>query len=155
MTARFFLAITLIACFVYTPAFAAKPDRETRFEHADRNDDGTIDRKEWKMENKWEHEKKKERLDLNDDGVISPKERGMSWQHSRAKVNKPSEAKYDVNGNGWLEPAEVKEMLKDKHTLIKTKGKARVDSPIEAEYDTNKDGVIDSSEAVNLKKSLE
>ena len=71
------------------------------------------------------------------------------WQ-TRARVNTKTEKKYDKNGNGWLEPAEVKEMLQDKYTIVKTEGKAIVDTPLEAEYDTNKDGVIDSDEAVAM-----
>jgi hypothetical protein len=62
------------------------------------------------------------------------------------------EKKYDANVDGWLEPAEVKEMLKDRYTLIKTKGKAKVDTAIEEDYDKNEDGVIDAQEAEEMKE---
>jgi hypothetical protein len=178
--------VLLVLMFICTASvFARQPSKEARFEHADRNDDGTVDQKEMKMEKKWGNKQRskvnapwgekadankdgivdkngaaswksgqKERIDLNNDGVIDPKERGMSWKHSRIKVNKPIEAKYDADGNGWLEPEEVKQMLQDKHTIIKTKGKAKVDTEIEAQYDDNKDGVIDASEASDLKDDL-
>jgi hypothetical protein len=45
-------------------------------------------------------------------------------------------------------------MLKDKWTLIKTKGKARVDTEIEQEYDTDNDGIIDVDEAKQLSQDL-
>jgi Ca2+-binding EF-hand superfamily protein len=67
--------------------------------------------------------------------------------HSRAKVNTPIEKKYDANGDGWLQPDEVREMLKDKQAIIKTHGKAKVDTELEARYDANGDGIIDANEA--------
>lgn len=110
---------------------------------ADTNNDGTVDSAElasWKQLTK-------ERLDLNNDGVIDAKERRLSWRHARSRVNTALEKKYDANADGWLEPAEVKELLKDRYTLIKTTGKAKVDTAIEEDYDTNEDGVIDAQEA--------
>jgi len=110
---------------------------------ADTNGDGKVDVGEldaWKKLTK-------ERIDLNGDGEIDAKERRLCWRHARSKVNTAIEQKYDTNGDGWLEPSEVKEMLKDKHELIKTHGKAKVDTATEAEYDTNKDGIIDTKEA--------
>jgi len=68
-------------------------------------------------------------------------------RHARARVNTGVEKKYDKNSDGWLEPAEAKEMLRDKYTIVKTEGKAVVDTPLEADYDTNNDGVIDPKEA--------
>lgn len=164
----------------------AKPPKTARFEHADKNNDGTIDKKEWRMEHQREQgqrsrvntwwEKRadtnndgkvddselsawkqltKERIDLNNDGVIDPKERRLCWRHGRSKVNTALEQKYDANGDGWLEAAEVKELLKDRAQIIKTEGKAKVDSGIEEEYDANNDGVIDASEAGEMKGDCE
>lgn len=118
---------------------------------ADTNGDGVVDSNElsaWKT-------LEKERLDLNNDGVIDAKERRLSWRHGRSRVNTELEKKYDKNSNGWLEPEEIREMLKDKYALIKTNGQAKVDSELEEEYDTNNDGVIDSSEAESLKEDTQ
>jgi len=118
---------------------------------ADTNNDGTVDSDElaaWKKLTK-------ERIDLNQDGVIDAKERRLSWRHARARVNTPLEQKYDKNGDGWLEPDEIRELLKDKALLIQTDGKAKVDTPLEAEYDANGDGVLDPDEAKTLKSDLE
>lgn len=179
-------AFVMAAVLVFSSlAFAENPGKAARFEHADRNDDGRVDRKEKKMEKDWELKQRsrvnnpweeradtdndgrvekaearawkdsvKERIDLNDDGIIDDRERRMSWRHGKAKVNNPVEAKYDADNNGWLEPAEVKQMLQDKQALIKTHGKAIVDTAVEAEYDDNKDGVIDAAEAGDLKADL-
>jgi len=155
------------------------------FRHADRNKDGVVDKKEWQMEKRWQHERRikarnwwqrmadtdgngivdeneradwkkllKERIDLNGDGKIDAKERRLCWRHARSRVNTPLEAKYDKNADGWLQPEEVREFLKDRYTLIKTHGQAKVDTPIEAEYDTNQDGIISSQEAEALKEDL-
>lgn len=121
--ALFAAVISLVCVF---PLFADPVTRQQKFEHADRNDDGRVDRKEMKIEKNWE----------------------------RRRVNTSVERGYDFNADGWLEAVEIKRMLKDKQTLIETSGKARVDSPIEAEYDANKDGVIDSVEAVALRAAV-
>ena len=113
---------------------------------ADINDDGVVDKDESAAWKKIE----KERIDLNGDGEICPKERRLCWRHAKSRANTATEKKYDANGDGWLEPEEVKEMLKDRQTLIETKGKAKVDSAIEEEYDENGDGVIDGEEAEAL-----
>ena len=117
---------------------------------ADTDGDGIVDKKErsaWKK-------LQKERIDMDGDGVISPKERRLCWRHARSRVNTNLEKKYDANKDGWLESAEVREMLNAKQALIKSKGKAKVDSTIEEEYDINKDGTLDKKEAKVLRKDL-
>jgi len=118
---------------------------------ADTNNDGKVDTNELSAWKKLE----KERIDLNNDGVIDAKERRLCWRHARSRVNTPLEKKYDANADGWLEPTEVKEMLKDKYELIKTHGKAKVDTELEQNYDTNKDGIIDAKEADTLKEDTQ
>jgi Ca2+-binding EF-hand superfamily protein len=117
---------------------------------ADTNGDGIVDTNELAAWRKLE----KERIDLNNDGVIDAKERRLCWRHARSRVNTELEKKYDANNNGWLEPEEVKELLKDRYALIQTQGKAKVDTEIEAEYDSNGDGIIDTQEAKDLKEDL-
>ena len=174
----FLFLIMLLALAFPVSAAMAKSPAEARFQHADRNKDGVVDKKEMHMEKQWENRQSakvntwwerradsngdgvvdanelaawkqltKERLDLNNDGIIDAQERRLSWRHARARVNTALEKKYDANSDGWLEPAEVKELLKDRYTLIKTQGKAKVDTAIEEDYDTNEDGVIDAQEA--------
>jgi hypothetical protein len=107
--------------------------KAARFEHADRNDDGVVDRKEMHMEKNWERKQ---------------------WVKNRARVNNPVEVKYDKNGDGWLEPAETKEMLKDRYEVIKTDGKAKVNTAVEAQYDTNNDGILDAKEAHEMLEDI-
>jgi Ca2+-binding EF-hand superfamily protein len=117
---------------------------------ADTNNNGVVDAQELNAWRKLEREK----IDLNNDGTIDAKERRLSWRHARSKVNTDLEKKYDANGDGWLETAEVKQLLQDRYILIKTHGKAKVNSALEEEYDTNNDGVIDPAEAEVMKDDL-
>ncbi len=117
---------------------------------ADVNMDGVVDEKElaaWKK-------LQKERIDLDGDGKISAKERRLCWRHARSKVNNPLEKEYDENGDGWLQPEEVKKFLQARHELRMTKGNAKVDSELEEEYDTNNDGILDTDELKVLKDDL-
>jgi len=172
--------------FVFLFCFIFSSWAQMGFRHADKNKDGVIDRKEWKMQKSWEHQKRieaknwwqkmadtdgngivdnnemtawnkllHERIDLNGDGTVDAKERRLCWRHARSRVNTPLEQKYDKNSDGWLQPEEAKELLKDRYNLIKTKGKAKVDTTLESEYDTNEDGIIDGQEADALKNDLE
>jgi hypothetical protein len=124
-----FVLISIIPCFSESPARAKV--RECS-----------------KVDTKWEA-----RADKNKDGRVDKVE-AHRWKRRRHQVNTSVEKKHDVNCNGYLEPQEAKEMLKDKCAIINTHGKAKVDSAIEAEYDTNKDGVIDAAEAGCLKEAL-
>jgi Ca2+-binding EF-hand superfamily protein len=117
---------------------------------ADTNNDGRVDRDELAA---W-RQLEKERIDLNQDGNIDAKEKRLCWMHARSRVNTALEAKYDTNGDGWLEPDEVRSYLTDRYAVVKTNGRAVVDSDLEAEYDTNHDGVIDSDEVQLLKSEL-
>ncbi len=171
-------------CAIIVVVFSAgqtQAEKGMRFKKADKNADGTIDQKEWKMEQQREHEKRsqvnnwwekradtnndgtvdktelanwkttsKERIDLNGDGTIDAKERRLSWRHGRSKVNTDIEKRYDANGDGWLSPDEVRNLLRARAELIKTKGKAKVDSTVEEEYDGNNDGVLEAPEAQNM-----
>ncbi len=113
---------------------------------ADTDGNGIVDEKELSAWKKLE----KEKIDLNADGVISAKERRLCWRHARSRVNNPLEEKYDINSDGWLEPSEVKNLLRDKYLLVKTKGKAKVDTALEAAYDSDENGIIDPQEAKQM-----
>ena len=169
------IGILLMICFISSMnTYAIPPSRAARREHADRNDDGIVDRKERHMEHQWEHKQRsrvsnpweakvdtdndgvverkevykwRHRIDANNDGIVESSERKVYWAGELSKVNTPLESQYDANGDGWLQPVEIKAMLRDRHRLISTNGKAKVDTPIEELYDSNEDGVIDINEA--------
>jgi len=113
---------------------------------ADTNHDGKVDAAEVAAWNKIMEAKS----DLNKDGVMDAAEKRLIWKQRGIPANTAARQRYDKNGDGWLEPAEVKEMLRDKYIVAKTNGKAIVDTEVEAQYDTNKDGVIDPDEAVAM-----
>ena len=120
-------------------------------DRADTNNDGKVDSHElsnWKKSESG-------RIDLNGDGVIDAKEKRLSWRQAKSKVNTPLEKKYDANQDGWLEPSEIKNMLRDRYALIQTNGKVKVDTPIEAEYDDDGDGILNRKEAEDLKADLD
>lgn len=131
----FFMALFLSLTF--TAAFAARAGRPPAAK-VDRNKDGVIDKKEIKME------KSRERY-----------EERRAWKIRKAKVNSAVEAKYDANGDGWLQPSEARELVRSRYELVKTNGKARVDTELEAKYDANGDGVIEYNEAVAMQEDLE
>jgi hypothetical protein len=129
----------VICVLAFTAVAEAQVSRAARFEHADKNDDGAVDRKEMRMEKKWEQR----RIDKDHDQVPDKLE-------NKARVNTPLEQKYDANQDGVLERAEARQMIKDRYELIKTKGKAKVDTAIEKQYDANNDGVLDATEAAAM-----
>jgi len=158
---------------------AAAVQAEGLDRRADRNRDNVIDKKEshmareiqkTKVDTPWEKRadsdkdgvvergeavNAKKLADRNNDGIPDPVQKKNSWLNSRAKVNTPIEAKYDKNGDGWLEGAEAKDMLQDKHALVMTQGKAKVDTDIERSYDTNVDGMLDMDEARKMRQDIE
>jgi Ca2+-binding EF-hand superfamily protein len=181
----FCLTVFLISCFFIPSVIMAGPAKAGKFQHADRNNDGSVDKKELKMEKDFERDQKskvnnwwekkadtnsdgkvdgnesfswkaqqKERMDLNSDGKIDPKEKGLSWRHGRSKVNKPAEAKFDADNDGWLAPEEARQMLSEKARLVRTKGKASVDTDLEAQYDTDSNGIISPEEAEVMKEDV-
>lgn len=143
--------------FLNMGVYAGPP---SRYKHADRNKDGTVDKHEWKMEKKWEQKQKpkvntpwENKADKNNDGKVDSVEY-RAWKNNSSRVNTTLEKKYDSNGDGFLQPDEAKEYLSAKYDLIKSNGKAKVDSSLEAEYDTDNDGIIDQDEAEALKEDL-
>ena len=117
---------------------------------ADKNQDGIATKKEKKD---WKRATQ-DRIDVNDDGQITRSERRRAWLTKKAKVNNKHEMQYDANQDGWLQPDEIKTMLRAKHEKIAAKRRYQVDSPIEAEYDADNDGFINEQEAEALKEDL-
>jgi len=118
---------------------------------ADTNSDGKVDNTElasWKQ-------LERDRIDLNNDGTIDAKERRLSWRHARCRVSNDIEKKYDADSDGWLQPEEVKQMLRAKYAIVRTSGAAKVDSELEREYDTNSDGVIEQAEAALMSEDTQ
>ncbi|HOW43324.1 MAG TPA: hypothetical protein P5110_02390 [Candidatus Omnitrophota bacterium] len=130
--------VLVCVCAVATVA-EAQPSRAAKAKHADRNDDGKVDRKELHMEQSWQQR----HLDNNS----SPVPARLS---DKARATTVVEQKYDANQDGVLERAEARQMVKDRYEIIKTQGKAKVDSAIETQYDVNHDGVLDRSEAAAM-----
>lgn len=139
---RKYLYLWMVFLFLSVVSFSvmAKPSLKSRVKHADKNKDGVVDKKEIKLEKKWEH---KQRVKARN-----------KWRHKKMKVNNKFEKKYDSDSNGWLNPSETKVMLKAKYSLIKSNGKAKVNTAAEEEYDVNEDGILDVSEAKKLKEDL-
>lgn len=127
----FLIFIMLFVCgYCAVTAILAEPNKAEKLKHADRNKDGVVDKKEIRMEKKWEDT--------------------HAWRHGKAQVSNAVERKYDANNDGWLEEAEVRQLLKDKYEMVKTGGKAKVDTPLEAAYDANNDGILDKTEAERM-----
>ena len=146
------VAVVLMLSIGLTGLVLAQPRRDAKFRHTDKNKDGIIQ----PVEARQEHPKKVLRpLDSDKDGIVDVKERTVAWRRANPKVNTPLEAKHDANGDGWLQPEEMKALLRERHLMIKTHGEAKVDTPAEAEYDANKDGLIDITEAEVMMKDTE
>ena len=97
----------------------------------------------------WPGDRKKI-VDRNKDGVVDNKEKAQAKKaavRKKHKVNTALEAKYDANGDGWLQTPEINNVLRDKQALIKAHGKSKVDSTVEQEYDLDEDGWLDADEA--------
>jgi len=123
-----------MVCFVGVATLGlAQPSKEARYEHADRNDDGRVDKKEMRIEKDWERQQEHAQTQLS-------------------KVNTKVEQKYDSNADGRLDAQEARQLMQDKYALIITDGKAKVDTSLEEKYDLDKDGIISQQEAEAIKQ---
>ncbi len=131
------------------PALKQRSQVNQPWEHkADRNRDGHVGPVEARA---WH----RRTVDVNGDGTITVVDRRavlVSWRNA---VNTSLEKKYDANADGFLEPAEARELLLDRITVIKTDGKAIVTTDLEREFDDNGDGVIDPDEAKAIQEALD
>jgi len=116
-------------------------------EKADANSDGKVDWKEVKVYHKTQ-------MDSDGNGAVSVEERRSYWVKTKSFVNTEIEKKYDKDSDGYLNWEEGRELLKDKYTVIQTRGKAIVNTDMEAEFDANGDGVIDRAESSALMEAI-
>lgn len=180
----FFVMIGIL--FIPALEAHAKAKHGSAAKEVDRNKDGVIDQKEWRIEKRrqqairpevdaWAQSKAdtnldgvvdkeelavwqkliKGKIDSDQDGIISPKEKRTAWKYARTQAKNEMEKRYDKNGDGWLEPAEVKMFLKDKYSLIAKEGKIKVDSLLEKEYDQDNNGILDAQEVKALQEDLQ
>ncbi len=79
---RVFLGLfTVLVSLCLVSLVSAETPRDVKFKHADRNKDGTVDKKEMHMEKAWEQKQKakvntwwKKRVDTNGDGKVDSNE---------------------------------------------------------------------------------
>jgi len=71
---------------------------------------------------------------------------GDSANTRKYPVTTALDEKYDFNGNGWLEPGEIKLMIKTRYGKSEGLDGALVSSSVEEEYDLDKNGELNDSE---------
>ena len=133
MPRKVFLWVVVLLLVFTVSAFA----KGKKFKHADKNKDGTIDRKEWKMEKKWEHKQKtkvntwwEKRADTNNDGVVDAGELSAWKKLKRERI--------DLNNDGVIDAKERR--------LCWRNAKSKVNTAVEQKYDANGDGWLEESE---------
>ena len=158
------LGVVFFVLALVSTAYAqnAKPTKQQRTQHADRNNDGAVDKKEKKMEKNWEAKQrsqvntpKEARMDANQDGRVGKVEAKQFNQEKRSRldanndgevdktevlqarsqVNTPKEAMMDANNDGVVDEVEAKQFKENR----------------EAELDTNNDGMVDRQEKINAR----
>jgi hypothetical protein len=136
------LVTASLVCFSATALFAW-PSWGKKAQHADRNKDGRVDKKEVKMEKKWEHGQKAKvntpreaGMDKNKDGVVNPAEASRARQQLKNKG--------DLNKDGVIDPKERRSAEGWQHS------KRRVNTEFEKKHDGNGDGWIDAAEAKQM-----
>lgn len=147
MNMRHLTAAVLLICFA-TTLYASPP----RPRPADRNRDGHVDAKE----------RKDARIDRDHDGKIEPAEVRKAKEDAKnaAAVNRPWEAKADLNKDGKVDAVELRAFHR---TVLDANGdgtigaaerkafwilrKCKVNTPAEAKYDTDGDGFLTGDEA--------
>ena len=134
----FFVFIFFLSCLSLVEARGTGGEK---FKHADKNKDGTIDKKEWKMEESWEHRQKSKvntwwenRADTNNDARVDADELS-SWK-------KLEKERIDFNHNGVIDAKERR--------LCWRHARSRVNTALEDNYDQNQDGWLQPEEARQL-----
>ncbi len=132
------VAVAVLASFSVA---LAKPTPQQKFRHADRNNDGTVDRTERTMERNWELNKRsnvntkwEEKADTDQDGKVSATE-AETWKQEK-------QAATDLNGDGVIDSNEKLVSFKQ--------ARSRVNTAVETKYDADGDGWISCDEAKQL-----
>lgn len=97
-------------------------------------------------------EEKVEYVDINGDGKIDNVDTRQQWKVVNHPVTTDIEKQYDINSNGWLEPDESRELLKDRYEYIKQHNWAGADFDLMQEYDATGDGTVDVLEAEAIRE---
>lgn len=133
MQRKVFLWLAVLLLVFTLPALAKSP----RFHHADKNKDGVVDKKEWRMEQTREDKQSsrvntwwEKRADTNNDGVVDVGELA-SWK-------KLEKERIDLNDDGVIDPKERR--------LCWRHARSKVNTELEKKYDANGDGWLEESE---------
>lgn len=137
----FLFSVMIGAVLLLAIAAYAGQTWKQRLERADTNQDGKVDRKEWRMDQRWRKGQRSKantwwenRADTNNDGVVDSAELS-SWRALEKN-------KLDANKDGSIDAYEKR------RSWIHSRSK--VNSALEAQYDADSDGWLDSSEAKEL-----
>lgn len=146
MLRKIFVAL-IVVCFglllFQSDSFAVR--KNAKFRHANKNKDSVVDKKEWRMENKWERRKKKQktsggntwwekRADTNADGAVDSSELA-AWK----KIQKE---RIDLNGDGEISAKERR--------LCWRHAKNKVNTRTERRYDVNGNGWLETEEVKTM-----
>ncbi len=93
-----------------------------------------------------------EYIDVDKNRVINETDIRQQWKYENYPVKTPEETKYDIDRDGWLEPEESKEALKQHHEGIKFGHGMGVDMDLLREYDADGNGSIDPREAQSIRE---
>jgi hypothetical protein len=83
------------------------------------------------------------------------KETAPNWQSTNYPVKNQYEKEYDADSNGFLEPSESKQLLKDKYEMMRTTGETGVDTDILQQYDADSNGSIDAREQQEIDSDIQ
>ncbi|MCX5702236.1 MAG: hypothetical protein NTW64_04585 [Candidatus Omnitrophica bacterium] len=140
--AVFIFAVLFLFCSGYLSA--AQWGKGVKLKHIDKNKDGIIDKKEWRMEEAWGHKVHtrvnnwwERRADTNGDGTVDSNELS-AWKTLEKE-------RIDLNNDGVIDAKERR--------LCWRHARSRVNTALEAQYDKNSDGWLQPEEARAMLKA--
>jgi Ca2+-binding EF-hand superfamily protein len=140
------LVMVLLAAFLVSSVEAQpKKGPKPKFRHTDRNKDGRVDRKEMRMQKKWEKKQRAEkvktwwhkRADTDGDGKLNAQERAAWKTLTKERI--------DLDGDGVISPKERR--------LCWRHARSRVNTALEKKYDANDNGWLEPEEVKELFKN--